>query len=297
MQVGEPPMTAEPDTPTRRRTQGRRRGAGRLCLRLVLVCRVVAVAVCVMIAPGARAGTDDCPHELLAELFDRGEWRTAAGIGEKSTCPAALAIAARALLAEGSFMPPGAARDRLIDRAVAVVERALALDPEHLETRIEAAAAYGFRAARDRSIGDVRCSKRHLKAARRLAPEDPLVLAAWGYWHGRTVLGAGRLVGGLLFGARREAARRAFAKALERADDHLAIVAGYGRLLIRFGASDWRDGIALLERVRSMPPHNALETRLKEQALQLLAAYEKGADGRALRRLADSLAPFAEAGP
>lgn len=241
-----------------------------------------------------RSADVACPTDRLEELFDRGEWLAAADLGERSDCAAGLTIAARALLAEGSFLPAGTLRDRLLDRAVNAAERALAADPDRLEAHLQAAAAYGFRADRDRSIRDVRRSKRHLKIARRKAPNDPLLLAAWGYWHGRTVLGAGSFAAALLFGARKGAARRAFARALDAAPDHLSILAGYGRLLIRFGDRDWKDGLHLLERVRGLPPHNALESRLKEQALLLLAARDGGADGRTLKRLADSLAPFAD---
>ncbi len=271
----------------RRRTRG--------VVAFLLLCGLVA-----MIVPGGRigrAGTLSCPTTRLEAMFARGEWRAAADLGESSECAAALAIAARSLLAEGSFLPAGHLRDRLLDRAVRVAERALATDPDLLEAHLQAAAAYGFRAARERSIGDVRRSKRELKAARRLAPDDPLVLAAWGYWHGRTVLGAGAFAAALLFGARKSAARRAFSRALERAPGRIAIVTGYGRLLIRFADRDWRRGIALLERARALPPRDALEARLKEQALLLLAAHQGGADGRALKRLADLLAPFADRRP
>ncbi len=245
---------------------------------------------------GSRAAQADpsCPAEALEKLFAAGDYDAVVAGTEKSPCADNLALAARALLARGAFLPPGDERSRLLDRAIIFAERALMQDPENLAALLQAAAAYGFRAVTSRSISDVRQAWKMLARARALAPDDPYVLAAIGTWHARTRLGAGGLIAPLLFGATKSAARRFFTRALEQAPDAASIVIGYGLLLVAFGGEDMRTGLALLRRTRTLAVRDAFTRALKERAMALLAAAEEGLEGRALRRLARRLQPYAE---
>jgi len=240
---------------------------------------------------------DACPQQAVEELITAGDYDAAVAQAVKRPCAPVLALAARALLAKGAFLPPGKARSRLLARAIALAERALAQDPENLTALLQAAAAYGFRAVTSRRIGDVRRAWTLLARARKLAPKDPYVLAAIGTWHGRTRLGAGGLVAPLLFGATKGAARRLFSEALERAPDAPAIVIGAGLLLVAFGGEDMRTGLALLRRAHMLPARDAFTRILKERAMALLTAVEEGLEGRALRRLARRLQPYADNPP
>ncbi len=242
---------------------------------------------------GPATASPDLP--AAEQLFARGDWLAAAGLARSEQSAAGYALAARATLVAASLATDRQRRNRLLELAVRDVEAALARDPDWLEAQLQAAAAYGFRARIRRSANDVRRSRRHVERALALAPDAPLALAALGYWHGRTVLGAGRIVAALFFGARRKHAIAAFGAALARAPENLIIRVGFGRMLLRFeDAGDSRRGLAELARAMSLPARTALEREMKRQAALLLDAARKGADRHQLARLADRLAPFSD---
>ncbi len=257
----------------------------------------VTVLLLVLVWPtggNPAPAADACPRQAVERLVTAGDYDEAVARAEKSPCAPALALAARALLAEGAFLPPGEKRSRILDRAIALAERALAKDPENLTALLQAAAAYGFRAVTSRRIADVRRAWALLARGRELAPKDPYVLAAIATWHARTRLGAGGLLAPVFFGATKGAARRFFSAALDEAPDAPAIVIGAGLLLVAFGGEDMRTGLALLRRARALPSRDAFTRILKERATALLAAAEEGLEGRALRRLARRLQPYAQ---
>ncbi len=229
------------------------------------------------------------------QLFARGAWLAAAGLARSDRSAAGHALAARATLVAASLEADRSRRNQLLDLAIEDVEAALARDPDWPEAQLQAAAAYGFRAQVRRSANDVRRSRRHVERALELVPEEPLALAALGYWHGRTVLGAGRFFATLLFGAGRKDAIAAFEAALARAPENLVIRVGFGRLLLRFEERDLSArGLEELERAMPLPARTALEREMKRQAELLLAAARQGADRHQLARLADRLAPFSD---
>ncbi|MFQ5348349.1 MAG: hypothetical protein ACE5ED_10975 [Rhodothalassiaceae bacterium] len=227
--------------------------------------------------------------------FREGRWLPAAALARCDDSAAGFALAARSTLVAASLTADKRRRERLLDLAIRDVEKALERDPDHLEARLQAAAAYGFRAQVRRAANDVRRSRDHVERALALAPDDPLVLAARGYWHGRTVLGAGSFFARIFFGARRKKAIAAFEAALARAPENLIIRVGFGRMLLRFeDAQDSERGLAELARAMSLPARTALEREMKRQAALLLDRARKGADRHQLARLADRLAPFAD---
>ncbi len=236
------------------------------------------------------------PNLVAAErLFAHGAWLAAAGLARGDASAAGYALAARATLVAASLETDRHRRNLLLELAVRDVEAALARNPDWLEAQLQAAAAYGFRAQVRRSANDVRRSRRHVERALALAPDEPLALAALGYWHGRTVLGAGRFLAALFFGARRKQAIAAFEAALARAPEDPVIRVGFGRMLLRFeDTRDSRRGLEELARAMPLPAGTALEREMKRQAALLLDAARKGADRHHLARLADRLAPFAD---
>ncbi len=247
-----------------------------------------------LVGTGPARATDPCPQEAIAGLFVAGRYDEAVARAEEASCAPALAGAAQALLAKGAFLPPGDERGRILARAIAFAERALAQDPGNLPALLQAAAAHGFRAVESRSIRDVRQAWKLLARARGLAPENPYVLAAIGTWHARTRLGAGGLLAPLFFGATKGAARRFFSEALDKAPDSPSIAIGAGLLLVAFGGADMRTGLAILRRARRLPARDAFTRALKERATALLAAADQGLEGRALQRLARRLQPYAQ---
>ncbi|RMD91062.1 MAG: hypothetical protein D6807_00460 [Alphaproteobacteria bacterium] len=227
--------------------------------------------------------------------FRDGRWLAAAALARCDDSAAGFALAARSTLVAASLTADKRRRDRLLDLAIRDVEKALERDPDHLETQLQAAAAYGFRAQLRRSANDVERSRRHVERALALAPGDPLALAALGYWHGRTVLGAGAFFARIFFGARKRKAIAAFEAALAKAPDNLVIRAGFGRLLLRFEDEESSErGLAELARAATITSRTALEKEMKRQAELLLAAARKGANRHELARLADRLAPFSD---
>jgi len=226
--------------------------------------------------------------------FREGDWRNAARLGREAGSAAGYALAARAHLVRAgleaeSREETGAALETAIRRA----DRAVSLDPDAAAGHIQAAAAYGFRAQRTRSMEDVRRAKTHIDRAVELAPKNPYARAGLGYWHGRTVLGAGSFLAELFFGARRSAAIEAFERALALDSDNLVIRVGFGRFLLRFGEDALtRRGLAELAKARNLTPRSALERELARQARRLCAAATGGAGAETLAERAAALAAF-----
>ncbi len=248
-------------------------------------------------AAGPAGGGGACPVGALEEAFVAGRHDAVIAAAEGGRCADLLALGARAALAQGAFLPPGAARQRIVETARALAERALEMDSDNVSALLQAAAAYGFRAVESRSIADVRRARALLERAEALAPENPFVIAAIATWHARTRLGAGGVIGPLFFGARKGVAQRRCEEAIARAPDEPAIVIGCGLTLVALGDEGLARGLALLRDARALAPKDAFTRALKERAMALLAAADEGMEPRALIELARGLLPYADRPP
>lgn len=258
--------------------------------------------VCFWTAPvlaTAQDGVAQPYSEAQAErLFSEGKWQEVVHVGERLGTANSLALAARAVLADAADEPGESERLNAIARAMALTDRALALNRTHAEALLQSAAAYGFRAFILRSARDAREARHRLDRALMVAPANPYVLAGLGTWHGNAVLEAGGFFGRLFLGAKRSFMHASFESALAIAPDILSIRAGYGLLLVRFKKNDeYRLGWQHLQKAASMTPRSAFERRLLNHISLLLRAYDAGTDQETLRHMANAMAPFSGRSP
>lgn len=238
-----------------------------------------------------RAETD--PLARAEALFDEGRWRAAAQAARAAGTARGYATAARARLIWAGFDAPAQQWDAAVAEAVADARQAVAADPALADGHLQLGAALGFRAQLGRSSRDLRQAKKKLEDARARDSDGPYILAAIGYWHGRTELALGSFMAGLLFDADREKAVAAFEAALAADPDNSVIRIGFGRLLLRFGEAPLRArALRLLHRGAEAPRRTALQQRLGGQADRLIRAADAGGSTERLKELADALAPF-----
>lgn len=261
----------------------------RVCRRLLGGLLVLACAS----SGGLRAATS--PEDAYAAWM-HGAWADARRCGQALGTAEGYAISALARLSEAGHTGDRARQQAAVRAAVGDSRRALARDSDNITALLQAASAYGFRARWSRSFSDVRAARHYLERARDLDPDNALVLAGLGYWHGRTVLAAGGFWGGLFFGAGLDDALEAFEAALVQDPGNPAIRGGFGRLLLRFGESRLTGrGLRELGRAIAMTPQSALDRQVLDAARELLAMAESGAGLDDLAARATALAPFSDA--
>jgi len=251
-----------------------------------------ALAGLLLWGPACAVHAADTPETAYA-AWARGDWAEARRCGQALATAEGYALSALAWLTEAGRDPEQAQQQTAVKAAIEDAQRALDRDPDNVTALLQAASAYGFRARWSESFGDVRAARDYLERARELSPDNALVLAGQGYWHGRTVLAAGGFWGGLFFGADLDDAIGAFETALALAPDNPSIRGGFGRLLLRFGKPRLTArGLDELRRALKTSPRTALDRRVLEAAESLLATAETGASPRELAARATQLAPF-----
>ncbi|GAK34908.1 hypothetical protein JCM17846_00280 [Iodidimonas nitroreducens] len=232
------------------------------------------------------------PDDLLA-AYDAGQWDAVIARGTAMQSAGGFVMASRAFLASVMYDDQPDQQKQAAQQAVDWADRALALDADAIEILLQAAASYGVRAQINRSLSDAMASKRFLEKAYEIDPDDPRVLASFGFWHGRVILGAGSFLGGLFFGADRDQAIDLFQRSLEQDPDNLLIHAGFGRLLLRFGKARLRPlAVDHLKQSLLYAATSVHEQRAQEDSRILLEADAAGATTGQLADLADQRAPF-----
>ena len=155
----------------------------------------------------------------MEAAYSVGAFEKAAGLGEADGGPAALAFAARALLADAGLTDNLIMRDQAVEKAIADSEQALESDANNVEAHLQLAIALGFKARR---LGTMRAhlmgladdARGHVEAALALAPDDPWAYAVLGGWNLEIVGRAGNAVGRAFYGATRRAGIAAYDRAL-----------------------------------------------------------------------------------
>ncbi len=260
------------------------RSVGLLALTLVLVLALSA-------GP-ASATTAEGQH-----LFDTGAYRQAAEavLGQAAGAQAdGQAFAARALLAYVSLAPLGQERDRALAQAEAHARRAILLDPEHVEGRLQLAVALGYRGRADGPMvahlaGLAGEAREQIDAALAVAPDNPFALAIDGAWHLEIVAGAGPVMADLFYGATLDKGQAAFQAARSQAPNNLLFDVQYAVALLSFGVVHHRDAVlAMLDAARAKTPHDALSAHYQASATALHTALSAN-DAAAVQELVATL--------
>ena len=260
-----------PRVPSRR--SGRLRATASF-LSTLLACLTVSVL--------AAAGADS-----TRALYVKGDYAAAVASGEREASGEALALAARATIAEANLR----ARPCLpcLDRAEALARRAIAAEPGRAESYVLLAVSLGHKARivgmlRARLANSAEHAKQALQTALRLSPADGSALAAFGGWHIEVVRIGGAL-GTALYGARVPTGQGYFRRGIAADPGNLVLPYQYALSLAGYDlAANRQDIEPLLAAAASGTPKTAYEAALKTRAGRLLALLREN-DARAALQL------------
>lgn len=234
----------------------------------------------------AGAQSQDARDAFVAGEYDAAFAGVAADHG-----PDAYAFGARTLLAKaisGDTQPPEALLIAALDEA----DRALAVQPGHIEGRLQKAIALSL-LARPMSLRDARESG-YGEAARQLAEsvlaDDPQNAYAHGFlavWH-IEVLNRGGFLGAMIMGASMDAAETHYAAAMAASPGDASLNWQYARALAALSAWRYRKQItAALDAALAAPVDSELERLMQARARMLSAAIatEKSRDVEDMAKL------------
>jgi hypothetical protein len=241
-----------------------------------------ALLACLAVSAAAAAAADG-----TRTLYVKGDYAAAIASGEQDASGEALALAARATLAEANI------RDRpclpCLDRAEALARRAIAAEPGRVESYVLLAVSLGYKA---RLVGMLRArlanygeqAKQALETALRLAPADPSALAALGGWHIEVVRIGGAL-GTALYGARVQTGQDYYRRGIAADPGNLVLPYQYALSLSGYDlAAHRQDVAALLGAAAAGTPRTAYDGVLKTRAARLLELLREN-DTRAALQL------------
>jgi hypothetical protein len=219
-----------------------------------------------------EAGFAHPPREALQRYSD-GDFLGAADAAANGADAAALAFAARALLAACIATRNPGELSALLNRAEDSAGAALALEPDSVEARLQLALVYGLRSRRLSlreafSHGYAQRGRALINEAIRMAPDDPRAFALLGAWHFEVLRRGGR-VGALLYGARVGDGVSAFERARRLAPSDPMIALHYALALIQRDPRNAQRVQELLQAALRAPARDALDRHAQAEAKRL----------------------------
>ncbi|MEL7487875.1 MAG: hypothetical protein AAGJ87_11740, partial [Pseudomonadota bacterium] len=194
-----------------------------------------------------------------------------------------LALAARALNAVAYFEPDRKKAQATAKKAQDYAEAALAIDPAHVESRLQAAIAMAVRGS---TMAPVRAfflrlptrSRRHIDGALALDDANAWALSTSAAWR----LEVARRGGGGVYGADPSEGYGEFLRARALDPENLVIAYECALRLLASGRDEWRmTALDALSASVDAQPANAFEAKIKGRAVRLAAAVEAGRDAEA----------------
>lgn len=240
--------------------------------------RLGAVAALVLFGQVFSQAFAQSGHE--ADLFQQGAFLEAARLAEGGPGADEQAFAARALLAAvvTGEDPPD---PELLERALADAERALDLQPDHAEGRLQAAIALSLRSRSMSSASALRegIAGRTRRMAEEVLSRDPgnhYAHAFLAVWHVE-VRRRGGALGAALLGASLEEGEKRYREAVRLRPGDIGVVWQYARALTALDPVRFRTAaIEALEAAVVWSPRDYVEAVLQERARDLLKAYRAG---------------------
>jgi hypothetical protein len=224
-----------------------------------------------MAAAGFVAGAEErAPLDLYAsgDFIEAGQAASA-----ESTSADALALAAKAYAAAALLADDPAAIQRWGFEVRRCASEALALDPHHVEARLQLAIGLWLESRRRGAFdsylaGLPQRGRALIEAARADAPDEAWAHAMLGAWHFEALRRGGRMAGRML-GADLAVGEAAFARAGELAPLDAAIPAQEGLAYLSMDPVRFHDqAAAALDRALSLTPRDAFEAAMQERARQ-----------------------------
>lgn len=230
------------------------------------------------------------PTTSALSLFTSGDYAAAARVGLAGHEPGLLALAARALLTQAVVV--GGNIEDLTAQAIGACQNALAIDPNHVEARLQWAVALSLIGARQSRLEALRSGiaqkgRGLVHEALTIDPRNPWAWALDGAWHFEVRRRGGPL-GARLLGASLAKGRRSFQNAREArgAIDPVMYVQEAYALLGSDDRGDRDQARVLLEAALARAPADSLAIVMQSRAREMLGHLAKDEVGLARARFA-----------
>jgi tetratricopeptide (TPR) repeat protein len=238
-----------------------------------------AILLCAALLCVAPAVALDRDLAAAQAAFDSGAFGRAALLARKVQTGEGDALASRAEMVRGDFISTGEARLAHFEAALRDGRRAVARAPDRPEAHLAVAVALGLVARREGSMaahfgGMASEARNHIDRALALNPDNAWAHAALGGWHLEIAYEGGPL-GSVVYGASAEAGIAAYEQALVLDPANMSIAWQYAFQLAGFGGPDrLARASELIGGIVEREPHTALETLLRDAALELKQALD-----------------------
>ena len=229
-------------------------------IRTALLASALNVAQFGLSATGFAESID-----AVRGAYIEGRFLEAVELAEGVGSAEALSLANLSLINHGYYIAAEDEKREIYERAMALGERAAALDPEDPESLLYWSHAMGrymkqigvLKAAGSGFVGKVR---KLAEAALALDPEFALAHTTLGAWHAEGIKEGG-FMARAVFKASKKKAREHFEQALELAPNTKAVVYEYGRGQLNLNKRKNRErALELFERALAIPAANAAGT-------------------------------------
>ena len=231
-------------------------------------------------------------YDGVEALFNAGDFEQTITQGRAMGTSAGLTLALRGQLVLIQYVYEPEDRMAAIEQAINDGQKAVALDPDNVEAKINLGIAVGLRGKPNKSVFDGKESRRLFEEALAMSPENSWALGTLASWHAETVHQAGFLAARFVMGARKKNAWALFEEAMEHEPGNLTIRAAYVRALMKLNPKKHDDLIrAHMDYILAAPADNALERLMKEQIRQIDHALA-GGDKDELELLLEEAVPL-----
>ncbi len=214
--------------------------------------------------------------------YAQGRFTEAARIGESLGTSEGFALSARSLSVHAHYIAKTGEKKKLLERAVAMAEKAVLSGPGNADAHLQMASAVGRRAQTVgmlEAAGEAQKIREYAENALRIDPELAAAHLSLGRWHSELVGAMGSLVARVTYDARKKDGIASFEKALALAPNAKYVPLEYALGLLALDDFQYREKARkLLERAISLPSNDAYERILHAEAVALLNSLDESGD-------------------
>ena len=226
--------------------------------------------------------------ESAKTLYVRGAFEAAASTAAALETANGYALAAQALLVNALFLKEGGPRLEALRQAHDLAKAGLEIDPDHIDSHLQAAGALGLQARVKNSGQLARDARVHLRSILELDGDHALALAALGGWHGEVLQRVGRILGKIFYGASRKSVLENFDRAIRLRPDLPSLRVGYAKALLSFPSRYRPQAATLLKEALALSPPDKLEAMSQVYGRLILESLETN-DKKRLKVLLDDV--------
>ena len=246
----------------------------------------VAIPTCLVVALAflsASAAAESI--EAARAAFSEGEHIAAADLGATLGTSEGYALAAEALAIYAHYLAEEEEKEPLLQRAMRAAEAAIELDPANAEAHLQSAHATGrysqlLAPMKSMREGHPKKVRALIERALELDPSHFGAHLSLASWHAEAI-GRGGMMARALLGAKKKSAFTHYEQAMALAPDRNVVLLEYASgLLLLEARKRWGQARDLLVRAIELPPQDAFQRILHQQAVERLAALDGEATSR-----------------